>query len=974
MGERVTVRIPGSTYRLQLHRDFGFAEVVANLDYLDALGITDIYVSPVFAARPGSQHGYDVVDPGVVNSELGGEEGLRLLSRHLAQRGMGLLLDFVPNHMCVAGGTNRFWIDVLENGPSSPFARYFDIDWTPPKPDLAGQVLLPILGDQYGRVLERGELRVELRDGALALHYLDSVLPLAPRSWLPILETALARLDETCADDLPCKTLLESILTALRHLPLRTETDEERLRERHREKEVIKTRLAALVEESEEARAAIRKSIAEFNGNTDDPRSFDRLDAVLSDQAYRLSFWRVAADEINYRRFFDINELAAIRIEDPEVFAAVHAAVFELIRAGETTGLRIDHVDGLFDPAGYLKAIHQAVDGESRAGEKDGPGSGNRRLDDGRRIYLVVEKILAEGERMPDDWPIHGTTGYDFLNLVGGVFVDRSGARHVHEMYRRFTGQTESFEDLTYRCKKLVLRHSMSSQVTMLARQLDRISEQHRHSRDFTFQSLHDALVETLARFPVYRTYVMPGGVASNEDRRWIDEAIAAAIRHNQATSASHFEFLRQVLVGEDPQGLDSEQIAERRNFVLRLQQLTGAVMAKAVEDTAFYRFFPLASRGEVGGTPDQPGVTVEDFHARNAERLNDYPHSLLATTTHDTKRSEDVRSRIRVLSEMPDVWRSALERFHVCNARHKALVDGRAAPDANEEYLLYQTLLGAWPSQEMDRAARSVFVERVQGYMQKALREAKVHSSWLNPNQAWEDAVATFVRRIVEPSVDNEFLSLFLELERKAARVGVYGSLAQVVLKAAAPGVPDVYQGNELLDLSLVDPDNRRPIDFRLRRRWLAEIERESADGGADLAARLLRNPEDGRVKLFVTARALRFRRLHRELFDLGGYHPIPADGPRADHVIAFSRTQGHRAAVVVVGRLFLALGADDGTSPVGERVWGDTRIHLDGAAGPGHYRDAFTGTELHASGQGVLDLAQVFSALPVALLERTP
>ncbi|MBN1607569.1 MAG: malto-oligosyltrehalose synthase [Polyangiaceae bacterium] len=957
-------RIPISTYRLQLNSSLTFADALALVDYLSTLGIGDLYASPILAARRGSVHGYDVVDPTVVNPELGGEPELLRLASELTGRAMGLLVDIVPNHMCVAPGANRYWFDVLENGRSSRFAGFFDIDWNPPKLDLTDKVLLPILGDQYGRVLESKELVVELREGAFVLRYYEAVLPLAPKSWVGLLELALETLRASQGESAADTALLESILTALRYLPSRTDLDPERQKEREREKEVIKARLAALVEQSQPARQAIEQALHEVNGREEDPHSFDRLDALLSDQAYRLASWKVAADEVNYRRFFDINDLAAIRVEDPVVFGAVHSTVLRLVGDGAITGLRIDHVDGLLDPNDYLRTIQRTVgarppEGESSETETPTPGGAER------AIYLVVEKILAEGERLPGAWPVHGTTGYDFLNFVGGLFIDPEGFQRLDDIYTRFTGASQPFSDIAYECKKSVMRHGLSSQIAMLARRLDRVSEQHRHSRDFTFQSIQEALVEVLACLPVYRTYIGPGGETSNEDRRWIELAVSDAIGRNPATSTSVFEFVRSVLLGIHPPGLGPEATAERIDFVRRLQQLTGAVMAKAVEDTAFYRHVPLASRGEVGGTPDHPGVDVEQFHAGNSERLASYPHALLTTSTHDTKRSEDVRARMRVLSEMPETWQSALEGFRACNAKHKLRVGSRLAPAANEEYLLYQTLLGTWPVG--DRAG-SKFVSRIQAYMQKAIREAEVNSSWISPNEAWETAVAQFVEKILDPVPENDFLARFSRILRPVAKVGMYGSLSQVLLKATCPGVPDLYQGNELWDLSLVDPDNRRPVDFALRRRRLAEL--DVRPESAELAQELLATAEDGRIKLYVTSRALRFRRAHSELFAFGGYAALHAQGPHATHAVAFARTRGEAATLTVAGRHFLSLGADE-TLPVGETVWRGTTLRAGEHVPGGTYRDVFTGLVFTTQDE-TLNLAEVLCALPVALLEK--
>jgi len=633
-------RVPSATYRLQLNRSFNFVGASAIVDYLWNLGITDGYASPIFTTRPGSMHGYDVVDHGQVNPDLGSESEFMDLGRKLRDRGMGLVLDVVPNHMCIADPGNRWWNDVLENGPSSPMARHFDIDWNPPKADLVAKVLLPILGDQFGRVLENQQIRVEYEAGAFVLRCYDMRLPVAPRTWGHVLQPALQTLRPDLGEEHAVVLEMESIITALDHLPLRTETDPARVRERQREKEVIKRRLDTLLTESADARRAVDASLGNLNGAKDDPSSLVRLERLLDDQGYRLSFWRVASDEINYRRFFDINELAAIRVEEPDVFAAVHDLVLRMAREGLVTGLRIDHVDGLFDPDKYLRDLQDSW-----------AQATGREATDGRPCYVVVEKILGSAEPLRSQWPVHGTTGYEFLNLLGGLFVHPDGAGALRSVAERFTGNRRRFADIAYESKKLVLRAAMSSELTVLARKLDLISEQHRFSRDFTLNSLQDALRELIACFPVYRTYVRAEDPAvSPADRREIEIAIREARRRNPATSASIFDFLASVLLREDPDGLDEAARAERRDFALRLQQLTGPVMAKGVEDTAFYRYFPLAALNEVGGEPDRGGVTLDEFHRRNGERLQRWPDSLSATATHDGKRGEDVRARLAVL------------------------------------------------------------------------------------------------------------------------------------------------------------------------------------------------------------------------------------------------------------------------------------------------------------------------------------
>lgn len=946
------MRIPVATYRLQFCRDFTFADATGLVEYLHDLGITDVYSSPVFVARSGSTHGYDVIDHSRINPELGGEEGFTRMAEELRRRGMGILLDVVPNHMCIAGDANRLWIDVLESGPASAFARFFDIDWRPPKAELSGRVLLPVLGEQFGRVLET-DLATAYADGGFALWYDSTRLPLAPRTWPHILEPALAEVRQRLGDEEPTVLELESIIRAISHLPLRTDTAPAKVRERQHELKMIRRRLASLMDESPAVRAAAEHAMTELNGRRGDPRSFDRLEALVAEQAYRLSHWRVAAHEINYRRFFDINELAAIRVEDPVVFETVHRLPFELARRGLITGLRIDHVDGLFDPEKYL--------GDLQRGWRAATGAAGE-----APAYVVVEKILAPDERLPRAWPVAGTTGYEFAELVTSVLVDSASAQRLREIAARFVGSEDRFADVVYRSKKLVLRSAMSAELIVLARKLDRISEQHRYTRDFTLNSLLEILTEVVACFPVYRTYLRPGENAVGEaDRHAIDVAIRLAKRRNPVTNATLFDFVRSVLLLEAPDGLSEAQLAERREFVLRFQQLSGPVMAKGLEDTAFYRYFPLAALNEVGGNPDAIGLVIEEFHRKNAERAALGPHGLLATATHDTKRGEETRARLLVLSEIPDAWEAAVNRWRELNRGHRA-VPGEA-PDAAEEYLYYQTLVGAWPLEGL--AAAPGFVARMQEYMTKALLEAKVHTSWVNRNEPYETAVRTFIAATLDPARAGAFLDEFTRFHATVERAGTWNALAQLVLKVASPGVPDFYQGTELPDLSLVDPDNRRPVDYGHRRALLASLRVEAERDPRALAAALCADPTDGRLKMFVTMRALHLRRSRRALFERGGYEPVTVEGTRHEHVVAFARPSNEGVLLAVTGRHFARMGAAQ-RPPVGA-AWDDTRLLLPRAMAPRRFWDAITGNTLVASRDGALSLADLLSTLPVALLE---
>jgi (1->4)-alpha-D-glucan 1-alpha-D-glucosylmutase len=993
-------RVPAATYRLQFHGGFTFEAARELVPYLDALGVSDLYASSYLTARPGSPHGYDLVDHSRLNPEIGAPADFEAMCAALAARGMGQILDVVPNHMGIAEGANRWWADVLENGPASPYAAFFDVDWDPVKRELANKVLLPILGDQFGRVLENQELVVEAADGTFRIRYYQTRLPVEPRSATRILAYRLEALTLTLGEANPHLQEYQSIITALTNLPAPTETAPERVRERLREAEVIRRRLVGLVEACEPIRASIEETLRIFNGKRGDPRSFDLLEQLLADQVYRLAHWRVAADEINYRRFFDVNELAAIRMENPVVFQETHRLVLRLVEEGRVTGLRIDHPDGLYDPSGYFLALQRARFAQrARAVLAEGPPptepeaeaavteaaaafEESCQADPGRPacrpLYLVAEKILAKGERLLGRWPIHGTTGYEFLNLVGGLFLDAAGAKASSRTYVAFTGQRTPFADLVYESKQLIMRVSMSSELSVLGHALSRLAEQNRYSRDFTLNSLTEALREVIACFPVYRTYVdgREPEVAL-QDRACVEVAVAFAKRRNPATNVSIFDFVRDVLLLRYPDHTDEPYRAAQRAFVQKFQQATAPVMAKGVEDTAFYRYHRLVSLNEVGGDPSQFGISVEEFHRQCLARQERWPGGMSATSTHDTKRSEDVRARIHVLSEIPREWRAAVRRWHRLNRRHVGAVDGRPAPDRNDQYLLYQTLVGAWPLGAPGPDGLAPFTARIQAYGLKAAKEAKVNTSWINPNEAYDEALRRFVAGLLEPGPRNRFLEDFAGFHAPIARLGAVNSLAQTLLKITAPGVPDFYQGTELWDLSLVDPDNRRPVDFGLRQRHLAELRARVAAGDlGGLARELVAGWEDGRIKLYTIHRALACRRSAPELFQEGEYVPVRAGGARAAQVCAFARRRAGRPALTVVPRLTARLTEGGARWPCGAALWGDTHVLL---PDPVHatYVHVYTGALVRPAsrdGHAVLPVGELLAEFPVALLEAGP
>ena len=940
-------RIPTSTYRLQFNRTFTFADAREIVPYLHELGVSDCYASPYFQARAESLHGYDITDHNKLNAAIGTREEYDAWVAELHARGMGQILDFVPNHMGIGEPLNQWWMDVLENGPSSTYAPYFDIEWHPLKSDLEEKVLLPILGDQYGRVLERGELKVRFDAGSFSLCYYEHELPIAPGTYRHILNIALEKLAPFRDEDFYAE--LQSILTALEYLPRRTETDPARIAERAREKEIIKRRLDRRCHEAPQVQEAVVVALRQINGTPGEPRSFDTLDQLLNDQAYRLSFWRVAAEEINYRRFFDVNDLAAIRMELPEVFEDTHKLLLKLVAAQAVTGLRIDHPDGLYRPKDYFAKLQQRC---AEALKIPLP-------EDGRAIYLLVEKILSGPEKLPRDWPVHGTTGYEFGRLITGLLADNSNEQAITKTFQRFIGHSMHFGHLVYAKKRLVMRLSLANDVNVLGSMLDRLSEKNRWFRDFTLDSLERAVRETIACFPVYRTYATPGTPVSDEDRAVIERAIATAKRRNPALEESVFNFLRDILLFRFPENLDEAERAAHAHFVLKFQQSTGPIMAKGLEDTAFYIYNRLAALNEVGGEPQHFGVSLDAFHQDNRERQRASPATLLATSTHDTKRSEDVRARMVAISEIPQLWRSSLQRWRTSNRKAKRQVNEAEAPDGNEEYLLYQTLLGTWPVDHAGVAianATEEYIARIQAYMAKALKEAKVNTSWIQPNEEWDTAVREFIARILEPGAKNRFVPTFLPVVEEIARLGAMNSLSQTLLKLTAPGVPDIYQGNETWDFSLVDPDNRRPVDYQRRWEMLAGLQGAAPDD-------LLRSWPDGRIKMFLTQRLLRFRREHPRLFRHGSYTALPTGGTHAESCAAFAREHEREWIVVLAPRLTARVGFP----PVGDR-WQETVVALPAAAAQNSATNLFTGRELRMEGPS-LKLSEAMATLPFSV-----
>ncbi|MGZ3524461.1 MAG: malto-oligosyltrehalose synthase, partial [Thermodesulfobacteriota bacterium] len=858
------------------------------------------------------------------------------------------------------------------------------------------KVLIPVLGEQYGTVLERQELKLIFEKGAFFLYCYDRKLPMLPETYVDILKHRIEKLETLLPIDDPSLVKLLSIMTALSCLPSYTEREQSKLAERIREKETIKKRLYKLHKESRAIRDFIDENVRIFNGNKKEPHSFDLLNDLLGKQVWRLSYWRVAAEEINYRRFFDINSLAAIRMEDPVVFEKAHELVLKLIGEGKVTGLRVDHPDGLYDPSEYFKRLQrecflrvrlahaQRVQGKkSNTPVEASPEPEILRQyaemvasdPQFKPFYVVGEKILSKDEKLPEDWPIFSTVGYVFLNPLNGIFVDTANGKVFDKIYERFIRSKMDYQDLVYEKKRLIMIVAMSGEINRLAHYLNHLSEKNRHTRDFTLNSLRTTITEVIACFPVYRTYITRAGV-HERDRRYVEQAASKAKRKNPALCESIFDFLKNVLLLNYPDDFGKTDKMEWVDFVMRFQQVTGPVMAKGLEDTVFYVYNRLISLNEVGGDPEGFGTRLDAFHGQNIETAQSRPYSLITTSTHDTKRSEDVRARLNVLSEIPGEWQRCLSRWSRLNRKKKLVVHGRMVPDRNDEYLLYQTLLGVWPANRMTAAEYEEFTARIRDYMLKATREAKVDTNWISPNVPYEEALLKFIDAILSDPQRNPFLKDFYGLQKKVSYFGMLNSLSQTLLKITSPGIPDFYQGSEIWDFSLVDPDNRKPVNFDIRKKMLGALKDKMAAYGSDRtgsARELMLEWKDGSIKLYVTFRSLNYRKENYKLFMDGTYAPLWSDGNFKDHVCAFARQGGGKVVLVIVPRFMAHLTQVDET-PLGRKVWGESSITMPGEIVAERFSNIFTGEMVDITGrngQKRLMLDQVFANFPVAMLE---
>ena len=919
--------IPTAFYRLQLNKDFTFSQAAEIIPYLKGLGISHCYVSPFLTARPGSSHGYDIIDHCSLNPEIGSRRDFEDFVAVLEDNRLALLLDIVPNHMGI-GSDNQWWMDVLENGQTSKYAGYFDINWQPQQADLIGRVLLPVLGDHYGKTLENGQLNLcfNKNSGSFTIAYYQQRFPVDPGTYPFIMHHDLQRLSSRLGKQHNGYLELQNLISSFENLPDRLETTEEKLRIRQRDKEVSKRILARLCRELPEIDQFIAENVILFNGSPGKPESFDLLHDLLEKQAYRLAFWRVAADEINYRRFFDINDLAGLRVEEIEVFRATHRLILDLITTGKVDGLRVDHPDGLYDPRGYFFRLEAAAAGESFENmPPTQPTPTNRKK---VSLYVVAEKILADFEHLPGNWPICGTTGYDFSNLLNGLLLDSSAEKSLTSLYHRFIGSRLDFDQMVYDGKKRIIESAMVGELNVLATLLFRLARSNRLSRDFTLNRLRQALIEIIACFPVYRTYIDSENIRE-EDLRFIEWAVARA-KKQQLNDPSILDFIKSVLLLEPTAG--GKDFQKRLDFVLKFQQYTGPVMAKGLEDTSFFIYNRLLSLNDVGGEPKRFGTSLAAFHHTNQERLRHWPHAMLNSSTHDSKRSEDVRVRINVLTEMEPKWRQQVYHWRNLNRGLRTHLDQMTAPSRNDEYAFYQNLLGVWPNEDLDAEGHRQVVSRIKEAMLKTCREAKVHTSWTSANEPYEKAVIDFVEKALAWT-GTPFLENFLPFQKEVGWFGMLNGLTQVFLKLVSPGIPDIYQGNEIWRFCLVDPDNRRPVDFRKRQAMLRSMQDrlKTATGGEELYLReLLMNLPDGRAKMFVISGALGLRNSWPEVFESGSYIPLEVTGRKKHHICAFARQSTDRIVVAVAPRLLYTLTRGRKELPLGEKIWQDTKIKL--------------------------------------------
>ncbi|MBH8575231.1 malto-oligosyltrehalose synthase [Nostocaceae cyanobacterium CENA369] len=927
------MRIPTATYRIQFTPQFGFENAQAIAAYLADLGISDLYASPIFWARSGSTHGYDVVDAAQLNPELGTTEAFEALVSKLQSLGMGWLQDIVPNHMAYSS-ENHYLMDILEHGPDSDYTDYFDLSWNVPFGDRQERILAPLLGDFYGVSLEKGDIQLQYSQTGLTVNYYSLKLPLRLESYTKFLTYNLGKITRTLGRNHPDFIKLLGILYILKNVP-----SEVVGKQRQDQIAFIKGLIWELYNTNDAIHEFIEENLKIFNGEPGNSDSFNLLDELLREQFYRLSFWKVGAEEMNYRRFFTVNELISVKVEEMRVFNNTHSLIHQLVAEGKFTGLRIDHIDGLYNPLQYLERLRENM------GD----------------VYITVEKILELTEDLPENWDIQGTSGYDFLNYVNGVFCQTENQSAFDKIYHAFINSSVSYASLVKEKKHLILEKNLAGDIDNLSVLLKNISSKYRYGNDFTLNGLKRAIAEVLTLFPIYRTYITADGI-SDSDRACIQEVIRQA-REQTPLLQNELTFIEKLMLLEFDDSLTQTEREQWIYFVLRMQQYSGPLMAKGVEDTTLYVYNRLLSLNEVGGNPSHFGISAAEFHTFNRKHQANWPHTMNGTATHDTKRGEDLRARINVLSELPQEWEQQVNTWSYLNQDRRSDRHGFAMPDRNDEYFLYQTLVGAFP---FDDREQSSLVERVKDYMIKAIREAKVHTAWLRPDSEYEEACASFIDKILDPSISEQFLAAFRPFQERIAYYGMFNSLSQTLLKTIAPGVPDFYQGTELWELSLVDPDNRRPVDFEQRRAYLSAIREQIETDILKLIQELLNDKTDGRIKLFLTAQLLKARTDYLSLFQEGDYLPLEIKGTHADRILAFARRQGDRTAIAIAPRFLTSL-IQPGENPLGESVWQDTHLQLPSGTSSA-WKNVLTEQLLKTT--GTLPIGAALADFPVALL----
>lgn len=948
------IKAPSSTYRLQFNPAFRFHDAMEIVNYLSMLGVSDIYGSPVFKAKKASPHCYDVVDPNQLNPELGinedvgSTEDFEKLITEVKLKNMGWVQDIVPNHMAF-DGENNFLMDILEKGSNSEFYNFFDVDWAHPYGNIKGRLLAPILGRLYWETLESGEITLKYDHNGFTINYYDHKFPLKIETYSAVLSYRLNHLLRKLDEEDPDYIKIPGILYSLKQIQnpeyshsKREDSDEDFISYADQVK-FIKRILWELYTKNNTIKEFIDENVRQFNGEPGKPETVNLLDNLLSQQNFRLAFWKMATEELNYRRFFTINGLISVRIEDSEVFEKTHKLIMEMVQKGAFTGLRIDHIDGLYDPASYLMNLRKLAS----------------------NTYIVVEKILELEEELPAYWPVQGTTGYDFLNFVNSVFCDTQNEQQLNTIYYTFTRFSKPFHELLYEKKQLMMEHHMAGDIDNIVHYLKFVSSRDRQGNDISWHGFSRAITEVFASFPVYRTYLCQEKFCEMEfetDFQYIKTAIKAAKKTNPAL-VYELDYIDRFLNLKFKDHLSDEEKIAWVEFIMRFQQFTGPLMAKGLEDTVMYIYNRLISLNEVGGNPSKFGITRDEFHEFNIMRAEKWPNSMNCTSTHDTKRGEDVRARINVISELWRDWRINIRDWYKINKKAKRSDGMKNVPDLNDEYFLYQTLVGSYP---FDNSEKENFTERIKEYTIKAVREAKIHTGWLKPDEEYEEKYVSFIDEIMSPG-DNKFLKAFFPFQRKVALYGIFNSLSQTILKMTSPGVPDFYQGTELWDFNLVDPDNRRPVDFEKRKEYLSHILQKEKEDLKGLLEELINNRTNGEIKLYLTYKTMQFRRQFEQLFNEGQYLPLEITGKCSENIIAFARTQGSIWSITIAPR-FLARIIREDSMPFGNSVWYDTHIVLPEQA-PLKWYDRLTESEIELT-NGKIPIVQVIKSFPVALL----